>query len=212
MPILAKGSRLGIGSIFSRATRRRLLCRTRSTTADQNQGWCITPIEGFNTPRPNTAKVLDSHQIIASMSRLANPWDNAKCESFMKTLKREEIHANEYREISKTCARMSPTFVGRLLQHATTPFRTGLQHTRTIRSNNLACSGLGKREDEFFQAWGDLSIRCTAKKEAVRRRPPESIVLMSLLLVIPRRVGLHQSPTFLDSDRKISVVEAANTL
>jgi putative transposase len=42
-------------------------------------------------------KVLDEHQIIASMSRLANPWDNAKCESFMKTLKREEIHANEYR-------------------------------------------------------------------------------------------------------------------
>jgi putative transposase len=44
-------------------------------------------------------KVLDKYQIIASMSRLANPWDNAKCESFMKTLKREEIHANEYRGI-----------------------------------------------------------------------------------------------------------------
>jgi transposase InsO family protein len=44
-------------------------------------------------------KVLDEHQIIASMSRLANPWDNAKCESFMKTLKLEEIRANEYRGI-----------------------------------------------------------------------------------------------------------------
>jgi hypothetical protein len=33
------------------------------------------------------------------MSRLANPWDNAKCESFMKTLKHEEIHANEYRDL-----------------------------------------------------------------------------------------------------------------
>jgi len=36
-------------------------------------------------------KVLDQHRIVASMSRLGNPWDNAKCESFMKTLKQEEI-------------------------------------------------------------------------------------------------------------------------
>jgi len=30
------------------------------------------------------------------MSRPANPYDNASCESFMKTLKREEIYANDY--------------------------------------------------------------------------------------------------------------------
>ena len=29
--------------------------------------------------------------------RPANPYDNASCESFMKTLKREEIYANDYR-------------------------------------------------------------------------------------------------------------------
>jgi putative transposase len=55
-------------------------------------------------------KVLDDHQIIASMSRLANPWDNAKCESFMKTLKLEEIHANEYRGIEDLRKNVS-TFV-----------------------------------------------------------------------------------------------------
>jgi hypothetical protein len=37
--------------------------------------------------------------MIPSMSRPANPYDNASCESFMKTLKREEIHANEYRDL-----------------------------------------------------------------------------------------------------------------
>jgi transposase InsO family protein len=30
--------------------------------------------------------------MIPSMSRLANPYDNASCESFLKTLKREEIY------------------------------------------------------------------------------------------------------------------------
>lgn len=43
--------------------------------------------------------VLKEHQMIPSMSRPANPYDNASCESFMKTLKREEIYANDYRNI-----------------------------------------------------------------------------------------------------------------
>ena len=40
--------------------------------------------------------LLAAHGMIPSMSRPANPYDNASCESFMKTLKREEIYANEY--------------------------------------------------------------------------------------------------------------------
>ncbi len=43
--------------------------------------------------------VLKEHRIVPSMSRPANPYDNASCESFMKTLKREEIYANDYRDI-----------------------------------------------------------------------------------------------------------------
>ncbi len=41
-------------------------------------------------------QVLQAHQMIPSMSRPGNPYDNASCESFMKTLKREEIYANDY--------------------------------------------------------------------------------------------------------------------
>ena len=43
-------------------------------------------------------QLLSEHQLIASMSRPGNPYDNAKCESFMKTLKQEEIYANTYRD------------------------------------------------------------------------------------------------------------------
>jgi transposase InsO family protein len=35
------------------------------------------------------------------MSRKANPWDNAACESFMKTLKYEEVLRNEYRDLAE---------------------------------------------------------------------------------------------------------------
>src|SRR2546426_11117421 len=44
-------------------------------------------------------RILSKHQMIPSMSRPANPYDNASCESFMKTLKREEIYANDYRDL-----------------------------------------------------------------------------------------------------------------
>jgi putative transposase len=43
--------------------------------------------------------VLEKHGMIPSMSRPANPYDNASCESFMKTLKREEIYANQYSDL-----------------------------------------------------------------------------------------------------------------
>jgi transposase InsO family protein len=38
-------------------------------------------------------QLLRQNQMIPSMSRPANPYDNASCESFLKTLKREEIYA-----------------------------------------------------------------------------------------------------------------------
>jgi putative transposase len=44
-------------------------------------------------------ELLESHGIQISMSRKGNPWDNAACESFMKTLKYEEVHRNEYRDL-----------------------------------------------------------------------------------------------------------------
>jgi transposase InsO family protein len=45
--------------------------------------------------------LLKGHGIQISMSRKGNPWDNAACESFMKTLKYEEVHRNEYRDMAE---------------------------------------------------------------------------------------------------------------
>jgi putative transposase len=49
--------------------------------------------------------LLKAHGIEISMSRKANPWDNAACESFMKTLKYEEVHRNEYRNLAEAAPR-----------------------------------------------------------------------------------------------------------
>jgi putative transposase len=45
--------------------------------------------------------LLTENGIAISMSRKGNPWDNAACESFMKTLKYEEVHRNEYRNLNE---------------------------------------------------------------------------------------------------------------
>lgn len=42
--------------------------------------------------------MLKQHQAKISMSRKGNPYDNAACESFMKTLKYEEVYRMEYRD------------------------------------------------------------------------------------------------------------------
>jgi putative transposase len=44
------------------------------------------------------ATVLEAHDIQPSMSRIGNPYDNAKAESFMKTLKQEEVDGRSYRD------------------------------------------------------------------------------------------------------------------
>lgn len=41
-------------------------------------------------------EILSAHRIQASMSRPGNPYDNAKAESFMKTLKQEEVNGSNY--------------------------------------------------------------------------------------------------------------------
>jgi putative transposase len=45
--------------------------------------------------------LLKENGIDISMSRKGNPWDNAACESFMKILKYEEVHRNEYRDLAE---------------------------------------------------------------------------------------------------------------
>jgi transposase InsO family protein len=42
--------------------------------------------------------VLEANGFLISMSRTGNPYDNAKAESFMKTLKCEEVYLKQYRD------------------------------------------------------------------------------------------------------------------
>jgi transposase InsO family protein len=45
--------------------------------------------------------VLEAHGIEPSMSRIGNPYDNARAESFIKTLKQEEVDGRNYRDLKE---------------------------------------------------------------------------------------------------------------
>ena len=71
--------------------------------------------------------VLQGNHMVPSMSRPANPYDNAVCESFMKTLKQEEIYCNQYRDLEELSAHLEE-FIGnyynRLRLHSALGYRT----------------------------------------------------------------------------------------
>jgi len=48
--------------------------------------------------------LLQAHKIKISMSRTGNPYDNAKAERFMRTLKYEEVYMNDYETLAEVLA------------------------------------------------------------------------------------------------------------
>ena len=70
---------------------------------------------------------LKANGMVPSMSRPGNPYDNAFCESFMKTLKQEEIYCHQYRDFDELSAHLEE-FIGdyynRLRLHSALGYRT----------------------------------------------------------------------------------------
>jgi len=57
--------------------------------------------QGVQYAASDYVDLLAANGIQISMSRRGNPYDNATCESFMKTLKYEEVYRTEYRDLSE---------------------------------------------------------------------------------------------------------------
>jgi transposase InsO family protein len=81
--------------------------------------------------------LLKTHGIEISMSRKANPWDNAACESFMKTLKYEEVYRTEYRNLAHSRAAIGE-FLERVYNekrlHSALNYRSPVQFEQTMKT------------------------------------------------------------------------------
>jgi putative transposase len=79
--------------------------------------------------------LLKQYGIRISMSRRGNPYDNATAESFLKTLKYEEIYRSEYRDLSEARAQIHH-LPGKRLQPKTAPLRPRLLATPRVRARS----------------------------------------------------------------------------
>ena len=60
--------------------------------------------QGVQYASTDYTDLLKASGITISMSRRGNPYDNATCESFLKTLKYEEVYRSEYRDLDEARA------------------------------------------------------------------------------------------------------------
>ncbi len=85
---------------------------------------------------------LKEHGMLPSMSRPANPYDNATFESFLKTLKREEIHAGVYRDFEDLHERVEE-FIERYYNRCRLHSALGYCSPEDFEQKALAKSGAG---------------------------------------------------------------------
>jgi putative transposase len=82
--------------------------------------------------------LLKEHGIRISMSRRGNPYDNAACESFMKTLKYEEVYRQEYRDLAEARASIKQ-FIEKIYNgkrlHSALGYRPPIEFERSLLSS-----------------------------------------------------------------------------
>ena len=100
--ILDAWSRRVVGWALDRSLAARLTVTAleRAIAARQPQPGLVHHSDrGIQYASHDYVSLLNKHALTPSMSRPANPYDNATCESFMKTLKQEEIYCRDYRDL-----------------------------------------------------------------------------------------------------------------
>ena len=98
---------------------------------------------GLQYARGEYVAVLEKFGMVPSMSRPANPYDNASCESFLKTLKREEIYANRYDNLEHLRTNIEEfieQYYNRQRLHSVLGYRSPEEFERQSESANSADS------------------------------------------------------------------------
>jgi transposase InsO family protein len=140
--------------------------------------------------------LLEEHGIEPSMSRAGNPYDNAKCESFIKTLKQEEIYTRDYRDradLELHIAEFIEQYYNRRRLHSALDYRSPerFEHSLLTKAQQIPAAQM-----EFFggmrESIAPMQVRTGRSRKLL---PPHR--RDEFQLSIPWRVALQQSSPLL---------------
>ena len=123
-------SRRVVGWSLGRSLQAQLpLAALRSATASRQPGRGLVhhSDRGSQYACEEYVKELEGAGMVISMSRPARPWENAYCESFMNTLKSEQIHCTRYQtleELKEQIEEFIEKFYNRQRLHSALKYQT----------------------------------------------------------------------------------------
>jgi len=136
--VIDRFSRRVIGWSLDRTLAARIVVTALQRAIEQRKpppGVVVHNDQGVQYSSAEHNDVLQANGMIASMSRPANPYDNAACESFMKTLKQEEIYCNRYKDFEELSAHLEEfleAYYNRVRLHSALGYRSPAEFERDI--------------------------------------------------------------------------------
>lgn len=146
--VLDRFSRKGIGWSLDRTLAARITVTARKQAIERRQpppGVVIHSDQGIQFVCREFQEVVEAHAMVPSMSRPANPYDNAACESFMKTLKQEEIYCNRYRDFDDLSAHLEEfieNYYNQRRLHSALGYRTPEEFEQNATTAASSSSGM----------------------------------------------------------------------
>jgi putative transposase len=128
--VLDRFSRKAIGWALDRTLAASLAVRALEQAIERRQpasGLVHHSDRGTQYASREYMETLRTRAMVASMSRPGNPYDNAACESFMKTLKQEEIYCYQFQDLEHLSAHLEEfieNYYNRLRLHSALGYRT----------------------------------------------------------------------------------------
>lgn len=98
--------------------------------------------------------LLEQHGMEPSMSRAGCPYDNAKCESFIKTLKQEEIYTRHYRDhadLELHMAEFLEQYYNRYRLHSALGYRSPANFERSLHPQVETAQMSFFRHEEIYR-------------------------------------------------------------
>lgn len=98
--------------------------------------------------------LLEQHGMEPSMSRAGRPYDNAMCESFIKTLKQEEIYTRQYRDradLELHIAEFLEQYYNRYRLHSALGYRSPANFERSLQPQVETAQMSFFRHEEIYR-------------------------------------------------------------